>query len=326
MLKMLETGFRVTVQDSIGRRGFAHLGIPVSGAMDSLALRIANVLVGNDENEGGLEFIYKGPKIQFTEDTIFSICGAESDIKLDGIPVNLWTSVYARAGQILEFSFSKSGVYSYMAVKGGIDVPKIMGSKSTYATSLQFGGYKGRFLKAGDEIKVGSKVVENDYIEKRLKKEYVPDYSEPTLCELMLGSHWDWLTEKDIETVYSYEFTINRNSSRLGYRLEGPEFEFSEIAHGKPPETGAFPSNIFDTGYYFGGVNLAGQTLVVFTADYPTAGGYIQPFLIPDCCLWKIGQTNLGGKVRFIRTKPEDMKRIRREFNEYTNDDKFEIS
>lgn len=323
MLKMLETGLRATVQDYPGRKGYAHLGIPVSGAMDGLALRVANVLVGNDESEGGLEFIYKIPKIEFTEDTIFSLCGAKTDVTLDGKPIELWTSVFARAGQILESSFAKSGVYSYLAVKGGIDVPKIMGSKSTYATSLQFGGFQGRFLKAGDEVPIGVSVTNKDFVSKKLKQEYIPDYTEPMECELMLGSHWDWLTEKDIETVYSSEFTISKDSNRLGYRLEGPEFEFSEIAHNKPAETGSFPSNIFDTGYYLGGVNLAGQTLVVFTADYPTAGGYIQPFLVPDCCLWKIAQTNLGGKIRFSRTTLEDMKKIRKEFEDYTCPDKF---
>ena len=324
MLKILQTGLKVTVQDYPGREGYAHLGIPISGAMDGLALRIANTLVGNDENEGGLEFIYKGAKIQFTEDTIFSVCGAAANVTLDGTAIDLWSAVYAKKGQTLDFSFVTSGVYSYLAVKGGIDVHKVMGSKSTYATSLQFGGFKGRYLETGDEVPVGATVTNQDFVPRRLKAEYIPSYQEPLTCELMLGSHWDWLTEADIDMVYSTEFTVSRDSSRLGYRLEGPEFQFSEIAHNKPSGTGAFPSNIYDTGYYHGGVNLAGQTLVIFTADYPTAGGYIQPFLVPDSCLWKVAQTNLGGKIRFKRITLEEMKRIRKEFEDYTNLDRFE--
>ncbi|MCO7121423.1 biotin-dependent carboxyltransferase family protein [Ihubacter massiliensis] len=324
MLKILETGLRVTVQDYPGRQGFAHLGIPISGAMDGLALRVANALVGNDETEGGLEFIYKGAKIQFSQDTIFSVCGASANVTLDGNPIDLWSALYAQAGQILDFSFASSGVYSYLAVKGGIDVPKVMGSKSTYATSLQFGGYKGRFLKAGDEVPVGAKVSRSEYEPRKLKTEYISDYREPAECELMLGSHWDWLTKEDIDLVYSSEFTVSRDSSRLGYRLEGPEFQFSEIAHGKPAATGAFPSNIYDTGYYHGGVNLAGQTLVIFTADYPTAGGYIQPFFIPDCCLWKVAQTNLGGKIKFKRITIDEIKAVREDFENYINPERFE--
>lgn len=324
VFKVITPGIQVTVQDYPGRVGYAHLGFPRSGAMDDLALRIGNRIVGNKEGEAGIEFAFKGPKLEFMEDCLISITGGNCSPTIDGKELPMWTAVRANKGQILDFAYTMEGVWSYICLSGGIDVPEVMGSKSTF-TNVNIGGYKGRQLEAGDVISLGNfeKPLLNQLEGRKLRNHLVPEYKQTMEVELMYGSHYDWLSENDIEKMTTNNWKVSINSNRLGYRLEGPEFEFSEKALKKPKECGSHPSNIFDTGYYLGGINLAGQTPVVLTADGPTAGGYIQPFIVPKVSLWKVGQSKFGNFIRFRLINIEEAIELNEKAKQYFEEDSY---
>ena len=152
-IKVVKPGLATTVQD-LGRPGYYHIGIPLSGGMDRFALRAANLLVGNPEDAAVLEAAFLGPELEFTADATVAVTGAELPPKLDGAERATWTSFAVKKGQTLSFAFLKAGARAYIAVSGGIDVPVVLGSRSTYALGA-LGGYKGRKLEAGDELRVG---------------------------------------------------------------------------------------------------------------------------------------------------------------------------
>src|SRR5258708_26875044 len=149
-IRVIAPGLATTVQD-LGRPGYYHLGIPLSGAMDHFALRAANLLVGNDEGADGLECVFMGPELEFTGDAIVAVAGAELAPKVNGAPRATWTAFAVKVGQVLSFDFLKSGARAYLAISGGIDVPVVLGSRSTYPLGA-LGGYKGRSLQAKDEL------------------------------------------------------------------------------------------------------------------------------------------------------------------------------
>src|SRR5712691_614758 len=140
-IKVLKPGLATTVQD-LGRPGYYHIGIPLSGGMDRHALAAANLLVGNAEGAAVLEAVFMGPELEFTDDTMVAVTGAELPPKLDGVPQETWSSFKVKRGQKLAFDFLKNGARAYIAVAGGIDVPVVLGSRSTYALGA-LGGFKG---------------------------------------------------------------------------------------------------------------------------------------------------------------------------------------
>src|SRR5215472_3442970 len=152
-IKILKPGLATTVQD-LGRPGYYHIGIPLSGGMDRHALAAANLLVGNAEGAAVLEAVFMGPEIEFTEDAMVAVTGAELPPKVDGVPRETWSSFKVKRGERLSFDFLKKGARAYIAVAGGIDVPMVLGSRSTYALGA-LGGFKGRKLEAGDELPIG---------------------------------------------------------------------------------------------------------------------------------------------------------------------------
>jgi len=152
LLEILKPGLSTTVQD-LGRPGYYHLGIPLSGAMDHQALIAANLLVGNDAADAALEAVFMGPEIRFSSDAVVAITGAELPPRIDGVEQPIWTALAIKAGQVLSFGFLKSGARAYIAVAGGIDVPVVLGSRSTYTLGA-LGGYHGRKLAAGEACAV----------------------------------------------------------------------------------------------------------------------------------------------------------------------------
>ena len=148
-VKVLKPGLSTTVQD-LGRPGYYHIGIPLSGGMDRLALKAANLLVGNKEGAAVLEAVFMGPELEFTEEATVAVTGAEMPPRVNGDPRPGWTSFKVKKGQVLSFDFLKKGARAYIAVSGGIDVPVVLGSRSTYTLGA-LGGFKGRKLEAGDK-------------------------------------------------------------------------------------------------------------------------------------------------------------------------------
>src|SRR5262245_54849985 len=151
-IRIVNPGLSTTVQD-LGRPGYYNIGIPLSGGMDRFALRVANMLVGNDENAAVLEAVFMGPEIEFTSDAVVAVTGAELPPKVDGKLKATWTSFPVTKGQVLSFDYLKRGARAYIAIAGGIDVPVVLGSRSTYALGA-LGGLEGRKLQKGDALGV----------------------------------------------------------------------------------------------------------------------------------------------------------------------------
>ncbi|WP_143482682.1 biotin-dependent carboxyltransferase family protein, partial [Pseudomonas congelans] len=154
MIKVLKPGLATSVQD-LGREGYYHLGIPPSGALDQYALSAANQLVGNPPGAAGLECTLLGPELEFQCDTLAAVCGAHMAARLDGVEMHHDTAFAVKAGQVLRFDFPKDGARTYLAVAGGIDVPLVLGSRSTYTLGA-LGGFQGRRLAADDELPIGT--------------------------------------------------------------------------------------------------------------------------------------------------------------------------
>ncbi len=297
MLEITNGGLYTTVQDYPGRVGYWNVGIPPSGPMDMLALRIANRLVGNGDREAGLEFTVIGPKLRFGKNTLVALTGAKLKGELNGKSIPWWEALYAEKGSVLSLgAVDGLGCRAYMAVAGGFDVPDYLGSKSTFCKG-GFGGYEGRPLTKGDVIRINSTALESSRMGK-LDSSKVPQYGSEWEVGGIPGPHAapDFFTAADEEMFYSSTWRVHRNSNRLGYRLEGPRPQFTRKDGG---EGGRHPSNIHDCAYAIGTVNFTGDMPIILTVDGPSLGGFVSLATIPTAELWKIGQAKPHDHIRF---------------------------
>src|SRR6202050_1832970 len=217
-LEILKPGLSITVQD-LGRFGYYHLGIPESGGMDKSSLAAANLLVGNPEGAAVLEAVFLGPEIRFDRDAVVAVCGAHMPPKVDGVEQPGWTSFTVKLGQTLSFGFLKSGARAYIAVAGGVDVPLVLGSRSTYPLGA-LGGFEGRALKAGDRVKVGSQSGDTKpsrSVPPRLRVEV----SETTELRVLPGLYWHRLTDEAGKTFVEDVWKVAPEADRIGYRFRG---------------------------------------------------------------------------------------------------------
>jgi len=261
-LEVLEGGMLTTVQD-LGRYGYQRYGVPVAGAMDPCALQVANALVENSLDEAALETTIVGPTLRATESCLIAVTGADLSFRVNGRPLPLWMAVFVRRGWIIEFGGRKTGCRAYLAVAGGIDVPPIMGSKSTYLRG-GFGGFQGRALRGGDLIPVGQTAFHLPSLAgKEFPQGRIRGYSDAPEVHVVLGPQDDYFTEEGITTFLSSEYEVTPTSDRMGYRLQGPE-----IAHkGR--------ADIISDGIVLGAVQVpADRQPIVLMADRQTTGGY----------------------------------------------------
>lgn len=278
MIDIHEGGISSTVQD-LGRSGNYHIGMPPSGAMDPYAHSVANFLVGNDADAATIEMTYQGITATFQEDAVIAITGADMSPSLDGESIDMWKTVAVEAGDELEVSFATDGARAYLAVAGGIDVPKVMGSRSTY-TLVGIGGHEGRGLEEGDQLALGAGGAGSserdtgdpeELVGTELPAEYVPDYAEEDTVRIVLGLTDYRLTDEARETLCDAEWTVSPEADRTGYRLEGPDLEFKERE--QPFGAGTNPSNVVDLGYPVGSIQVP-QKPIVLMQDAVTGGGY----------------------------------------------------
>ena len=286
-LEIVSPGILTSVQD-LGRVGYQRYGIPVSGAMDAPALRVANILVGNRENAAGLETTIVGPTIRFLADTTIALTGADLGATLDGVPVAVWQSVPAPAGSTLSFQGPKDGIRSYLAVAGGIDVPILMGSRSTYLKG-GFGGYEGRALQEGDILKTLPSRISPSPGPFKLPPELMPaEYGHSHQLRVVLGPQDDAFPPEAIATFTSSEYDVSNQSDRMGYRLEGLALE-----HNVGPD-------IISDATAQGSVQIPGDgNPIVLLADRGTTGGHtkIATIVSPDLSL--LAQATPGDKALF---------------------------
>jgi urea carboxylase len=265
--------------------------------MDHLAFRAANVLVGNAPGTAGLEVTLGNFGMRLEAQAVVAVCGADAALTLDGAELPMWE---ARAGRELRVGAALGpGFRLYVAVAGGIDVPPVLGSRSTY-TMGALGGHEGRPLVSGDRLPVGADVgVPRPFSDR-------PAYTRDWEIRAMRGpqSVPDFLTEPDMEMLFSRSWSVNPNSNRTGIRLEGGTFEWARRSGGI---AGGHPSNILDNGYPVGAVNINGDLPVILGPDGPTAGGFVVAATVIHADLWKLGQLRpVGDSVRLVEVGLEE--------------------
>ncbi|MBI0535811.1 urea carboxylase [Roseomonas sp. KE2513] len=294
--EVLEPGTFTTVQDYPGRVGHWDVGVPPSGPMDDLAFRLGNRIVGNLEEAAGLECTLAGPTLRFHTDGVVALTGAPAPATLDGESVAWWAPVAVRAGQVLAIGRATSGCRSYLAVRGGFDVPLYLGSRSTFVLG-QFGGHAGRVLRAGDMLPLGQPAA-NAPAPGAAPAALVPAYPTEWEVGVLYGPHGapDFFTAEAIEEFFAAAFEVHYNSNRLGIRLIGPKPTWTRSDGG---EAGLHPSNVHDCEYAIGSVNFTGDSPVILTRDGPSLGGFVCPVTIAKAELWKVGQAKPGDRIRF---------------------------
>jgi biotin-dependent carboxylase-like uncharacterized protein len=251
-----------TVQD-MGRYGYERFGIPVAGAMDPFAQRAANTLVGNPWGKAGLEITLTGPILRATEDCLIAVTGADLTPRVKGREILLWMAVFVRRGWIIDFAGRRTGCRAYLAVAGGIDVPLVMGSRSTYLRG-GFGGFEGRALRQGDLLAVGPTRLDLFALAGRsIGADFLPPYSEEPQVEVILGPQDDYFTEEGLAAFLSGQYKVSSTADRMGYRLQGPPIAHRETA------------DIISDGIALGAVQVpADEQPIVMMADRQTTGGY----------------------------------------------------
>lgn len=296
-IKVHSPGLSTTVQD-LGRPGYYHIGIPISGAMDREALRAANLLVGNEENAACLEAVFLGPALEFTAPAIVAVTGADLPPKLNDEPRESWTSFAVKAGDVLSFDFLKGGARAYIAISGGIDVPVVLGSRSTYTLGA-LGGHHGRKLQAGDELPVGATSV-SAKIGRVIPSTLKCKPGNPAELRMMPGLYWHRITEAAGKHFFEDTWKVAPEADRIGYRFRGGrKMEFVERK--QPFGAGSDPSNIVDACYPYGSIQIPGGTEpIVLHRDAVSGGGYFMVGTVISSDMDLIGQLQPHMPARFV--------------------------
>jgi antagonist of KipI len=297
IIEVIKGGALSTVQD-LGRYGYQRFGVPVSGALDQFALRVGNLLVGNEEGDAGLEATFLGPTLRFHFNATIAITGADLSPVLDGQPIPGWVTVSVPEGSTLSFKGPKDGIRSYICVRGGIDVPIVMGSRSTFTRS-QFGGFHGRALAAGDMVPVAD--THSDTLqpaERSLASRDVPRYGHNHTLRVTMGPQDDAFTTEGMDTFLASEFTVSPMFDRMGNRLEGPVIQHKKSA------------DIVSDGTTRGAVQVPGSGKpIVLLADCGTTGGYTKIATVISTDLSRMAQAQPGDTVAFRSVSLEEAHR-----------------
>lgn len=307
-IKVRKPGLSTSIQD-LGRPGYFHLGIPEGGAMDRAALRVANMLVGNDEGAAGLEAVFMGPELEFQEDTWVAVTGATMPILLDGEPQEGWASFPVRKGQVLSFGFLKEGARIYIAFAGGIDTPAHLGSRSTYVIGA-LGGLDGRPIAADDILPLGKP---GNAAARQVDQALLPAVSQPVELRVLPGLYWHRITEASQQRFFDEEWTVAPEADRMGYRFRGGSpMEF--VPREQPFGAGSDPSNIVDGCYSYGSIQVPGGTEpIVLHRDAVSGGGYFTIGAVISADMDLIGQLQPNTRVRFVKVDMETALAARKE-------------
>ena len=302
-IKIISPGLMTTVQD-LGRFGYQQYGVSVSGAMDYVAARLANILVKNDENEGLLEITLMGPVIEFLSDAVIAITGADMEPSINDMPVNMNRNTAVNAGDMLSFKGIKKGCRCYVAFAGGIDVPVVMGSKSTFLKA-GIGGYEGRALKTGDILNiVSSDKPTFNLLERKAENFYDYDSGKVKL-RVVLGPQENAFTNEGIETLFSNEYSVTGNSDRMGYTLEGKAIKHREGA------------DIISDGIAMGAIQVPSKgNPIIMMADRQTTGGYTKIGNVITVDLPKIAQTKPGDIITFEKASLPEAHKLYKQLEE----------
>ena len=293
-VKILAPGLSTTVQD-LGRPGYYHLGIPISGGMDRFALSVANMLVGNDEGAAVLEAVFLGPEIEFTQGATVAVTGADLPPKVNGDERPTWEAFAVKPGDKLSFGFLKSGARAYIAISGGIDVPVKLGSRSTYTLGA-LGGHEGRALKAGDVLPLGQGAVGGGSIPADLRR----GARNPAELRMLPGLYWHRITAEAGKQFFADTWKVAPEADRIGYRFKGGK-PLDFVPRTPPFGAGSDPSNIVDACYPYGSVQVpSGTEPIVLHRDAVSGGGYMMLGTIISADMDLIGQLQPHSPAQFV--------------------------
>jgi len=280
-LTVLKPGFQSTLQD-LGRNGFTHLGIAPAGAADSFSFRLGNLLVGNGENDTGLEMTLVGGTYYFNQSVLAVLTGSRFTATLDGEDFPFFKAFHVKKGQELDIGPSQDGARCFLTVKGGFHVPQILGSSSTHFMT-RIGGYEGRDLKKGDQINFGYSTTSIE--PEKLEKIFEPDRS---VLRVTKGLQYDRFDNKIRDVFFRERFKVSQRSNRMGLRTEGPEIK------------AGITDEILTEGLPIGAVQVPGDGHPIISfVDHQTTGGYpkIANVIATDLC--KVGQLKPGDEFKF---------------------------
>lgn len=289
-MRILKSGI-TSIQD-MGRFGYQALGMPTAGACDQYAYRMGNILVGNGSGEASLECMLMGPTIELEEDTVFAVTGGDFGATLNGEKVYSWHSYRARPGDILELGGAVSGAFCYISFSGGIDVPPVMGSRSTYVKG-RIGGLDGRYLKDGDSLKVAP--ADMSAYGRQLEDIYVPHYERDITVRVVMGPQDDYFSRSGVYTFLNNTYEVTQSADRMGYRLKGNVIEHSKAA------------DIISDGIPLGAVQVPGDGQpIIMMADRQTTGGYTKIATVVTADIPKVAQARPGDFIRFKSISTRD--------------------
>ncbi len=309
-VEVLSAGTQTMIQDYPGRLGYWNVGVPPSGPMDSLSFRLANRALGNPADAAALEMTLSGPTLKFDTHAEVCLTGAAMPADVDGQRIEFWSPTTIPAGATLRVGAATGpGCRAYLAVRGGFDVPRYLGSCATF-TLGHFGGHSGRALLAGDTLHLGDTA--GCAAPSPIPADIVPAMEAVWILSVLDGPQGapDFFTDADIEQFYAGSWTVHYNSSRTGIRLIGPKPQWARQDGG---EAGLHPSNIHDNAYAIGAIDFTGDMPVILGPDGPSLGGFVCPATVVKADLWKLGQLRADCKVRFVRLHPDDAQALERQ-------------
>lgn len=299
-------GAYTTVQDYPGRVRHWRIGVPPSGPMDTYSFRLANRIVGNHYKAPAIEITLNGPKVLFHTEATIAITGGTVPCTVNGESVQQNKPIMVKKGDQLSVGKFTSGCRAYLAIRGGIDVPEYLGSRSTFALG-NMGGYNGRVLKLGDVLFLNQPELASSAIPAPIFSPSEPDASLlPAISDskewrigVTCGPHGspDFFKPESVEEFFGDKWKVHYNSNRFGVRLIGPKPKWARKDGG---EGGLHPSNAHDYVYSLGAINFTGDEPVIITADGPSLGGFVCQAVVPEAELWKVGQVKPGDFIQFV--------------------------
>ncbi len=277
-----------TIQD-LGRFGSQSQGVPPAGAADRDALETANLLVGNVPSEACLECTLRGPEFELAGPAAFAVCGADMEVRINGVTAPRWETLYAEAGDVVAVGLAAAGLRGYIAFAGGLEVPVVLGSRSTY-TRAGFGGWEGRALRPGDRILLRAGPPAGGIPRRAVPVDLRPAYPDEIHVRAIPSHETSRFEPDSIERFFREAYTVSPQSDRMGCRLDGEPLVHTRGA------------DIVSSGVQTGTVQVPGNGLpIVLLADRQTTGGYTRIAHVVQADLPRLGQARPGCRVRFVR-------------------------